>query len=163
MSIDQTTRPDFTVTVAAVDQIISLGGAVRLAVHEGGCCGSVYRFEQVADGDDAPLGDERFGCPGAWLFVASQARDVLTGATLDYGASLKPPRFRILHNPNTEHVCACRRSFGEPWPGPRQPTCESYAPMPWDVTFEPPGGWVRRTGWKSSHQTQVGESTGEPG
>lgn len=74
----------------------------------------------------------------------------MTGATLDYRTTFKPPRFRVLANPSTEHTCACRRSFGQPWPGPGQPTCRSYEPMPWDEEFEPPQDWVRRTGWRRS-------------
>jgi hypothetical protein len=74
---------------------------------------------------------------------------VLPGATLDYAGRLKPPRFRVLRNPNTTHVCACRRSFGEPWPGPRQPACRSYQPMPWDDHYDPPIAWKRQTGYDS--------------
>jgi hypothetical protein len=49
-----------------------------------------------------------------------------------YGARLKPPRFRVLVNPNTPLRCPCRRSFGVEWPGREQPDCQSYVPMPWD-------------------------------
>lgn len=79
--------------------------------------------------------------------VADAAAPVLTCATLDYSGRLRPPRFRVINNPNTEHVCPCRRSFGQPWPGPRQATCRCYQPMPWDSTYDPPAEWKRRTGW----------------
>lgn len=145
--MDETSFPPFTVTRAAIGQIESLGGCVRIDVEDGGCCGTTYVYSR--DDGDAPLdpGDQRFGCPGAWLVVGAGVAPYLPGATLDYSDRLKPPRFRVVSNPNLEHVCACRRSFGRPWPGPRQPTCRSYAPMPWDEKYEPPTDWARRTGW----------------
>lgn len=142
--------PPFTVTGNAIEQISTLGGAVRIDVEEGGCCGSTYVFEQWEREAPVPDGDARYGCPGAWLLVGPGAAAVLAGSTLDYGARLKPPRFRVLHNPNPAHVCACRRSFGRPWPGPGQPDCRSYQPMPWDDGFQPPTGWRRQTGYRSA-------------
>lgn len=143
-----TVLPPFTVTRAAIEAIEQLGGAVRVDVEPGGCCGSAYVFTLVDPDSEELLDDARYGCQGAWLFVSAAAAPILAGATLDHGARLRPPRFRIPRNPNVEHVCACRRSFGQPWPGPRQPTCRSYLPMPWDDDFEPPRDWARRTGWR---------------
>lgn len=146
MTIEDTRLPPFTVTPAAIDEIEAAGGVVRLDVVDGGCCGRTYAFTL---GDSAPAaGDERFGCRGAYLDISEAAADVLTGATLDYSGKLKPPRFRVLRNPNTEEICACRRSFGAPWPGPGQPTCRSYSPMPWDGEYDPPRGWKRQTGYR---------------
>lgn len=149
MTESTTVLPPFTVTRAAIDAIEALGGAVRIDVESGGCCGTSYSFERV-DGEveGAAAGGERYGCPGAWLIVSPAAAEVLPGATLDYGARLKPPRFRVPRNPNVADACPCRRSFGGPWPGPRQPTCRSYEPMPWDDDYEPPQDWARRTGWE---------------
>lgn len=147
---DTTVLPPFTVSRAAVDAIVELGGAVRVDLVAGGCCGTAYAFSLVDPGSAEVADDERYGCPGAWLFVSPAAGAVLEGATLDYGARLKPPRFRIPRNPNVTHTCACRRSFGNPWPGPGQPTCQSYLPMPWDEDYEPPRRWQRQTGWTSS-------------
>ncbi|WP_114906116.1 HesB/IscA family protein [Ornithinimicrobium murale] len=141
---DQTCFPPFTVTQAAVQQIEALGGAVRVDVEDGGCSGTSYTFTQ---GVDQKIDDARYGCHGAWLVVGQRARSVLAGATLDYSARLRPPRFRVIKNPNTPEVCPCRRSFGEPWPGPGQPTCRSYRPMPWDTDYEPPVDWQRRTSY----------------
>ena len=62
-------------------------------------------------------------CPGG---------SVLTGATLDYGSDLHPPRFRVIRNPNTPVRCACNRSFGPALAGPRHPDCRSRDGMPWD-------------------------------
>lgn len=144
---DHETRfPPFAVTPAAIDQIVALGG-VRIDVEPGGCCGTTYVYAQLDPAPDQREGDERYGCPGAWLDVADAAGVVMSGATLDYAARQRPPRFRVLNNPNTEHTCRCRRSFGQPWPGPRQPTCRAYAPMPWDHDYEPPSPWQRQTGW----------------
>ncbi|EWS81362.1 iron-sulfur cluster assembly accessory protein [Brachybacterium phenoliresistens] len=139
--------PPFTVTRAAVAQIVALGGAVHIGLGSGGCCGTVYAYavlENPAEASGAAL----FGCPGAWLLVAPEALDVLTGSTLDYSARIRPPRFRVLRNPRTEHVCPCRRSFGTAWPGAGSASCRSYEPMPWDAEFEPPQRWVKQTGWR---------------
>lgn len=150
---ETTVLPPFAVTRTAIEAIEALGGAVRIDLRAGGCCGTTYAFSQVDAGSDVDAGSEvdpgdtRYGCPGAWLVVSGVAGPVLEGATLDYGARLRPPRFRILGNPNLDQVCPCRRSFGEPWPGPRQPTCAAYQPMPWDREYQPPMDWQRRTGW----------------
>ena len=125
---EETVFPPFRVSEAAVDQIVAVGGSVRVDITPGGYCGRTYVF--TADTPDA--GDEVFGCPGAVLALSSVAVAVMTGAKLDYGAALKPPRFRVLANPNTPLHCPCRRSFGAEWPGPGQPDCRAYVPMPWD-------------------------------
>ena len=147
MSDDSTVLPPFQVTRAAIDQIETLGGSVRIDIEDGGCCGSTYTFVQLAADYTPDPGEHRFGCPGAWLIVGSKASEVLPGATLDYSPRLKPPRFRVINNPNTPEVCSCRRSFGQPWPGPGQPTCRSYLPMSWDDSYQPPARWVRQTGY----------------
>lgn len=126
-----TVFPPFTVTTAAISMLSELG-SVRVDLEEGGCCGTTYVFHQVATDETLAASDSSYGCPGAWLVVSQAAEAVLAGATLDYSDRLRPPRFRVLRNPNTEQHCPCRRSFGQPWPGPRQPTCRAYQPMPWD-------------------------------
>jgi iron-sulfur cluster assembly accessory protein len=109
-------------------QIEAAGGSVRIDIVGGGCCGRKYVFSAGApDGDD-----QVFGCPGATLAVSPVALATMTGAKLDYGAALKPPRFRILANPDTPLRCPCNRSFGAEWPGRDQPDCQSQLPMPWD-------------------------------
>lgn len=144
---DETVFPPFLVTQAAIEALAELGGAVRLDLEDGGCCGTTYTYSLVEPGSPPEQGDVRYGCPGAWLVVSERASAVMTGAQLDHGSRLRPPRFRVTRNPNTPEVCACRRSFGQPWPGPRQPTCRAYDPMPWDQDYEPPGPWRRRTGY----------------
>lgn len=101
-------------------------------VEPGGCCGTTYTYRLASDGEHGLPQHDRYGCPGAWLLVTARAAPHLPGCTVDYAGRLKPPRFRILRNPNTAHTCPCRRSFGAPWPGPKQPDCRSYRPMPWD-------------------------------
>src|SRR5690606_18777776 len=144
--------PPFRVSRPAIQAIEDLGGAVRIDVEDGGCCGSTYVCALVDPDSDVVADDARYGCPGAWLFVSSTAGSILDGAVLDYGATLKPPRVRIPRNPNVDNVCACRRSFGDAWPGPGQPTCRSYLPMPWDAEYEPPPAWRRQTGWTGRPQ-----------
>lgn len=146
---NQIVLPPFEVTPAAVEKIVDLGGAVRIEVEDGGCCGTAYSYDR-AESEVPRDGESRFGCPGAWLIVGRRAAEVLRGATLDYSDRIKPPRFRVLHNPNTAEICACRRSFGHPWPGPGQPTCHSYKPMPWDSSYQPPSRWKRQVGFDPS-------------
>lgn len=85
--------PPFTVTPAAVEALERLGGAVRVDLDEGGCCGTTWSFSLA--GEQAHPDDERYGCPGAWLHVSPAAGALLEGATLDHGPRLKPPRFRV--------------------------------------------------------------------
>jgi iron-sulfur cluster assembly accessory protein len=125
---DETVFPPFQVSQAAITQIEAAGGSVRIDISPGGCCGRKYLF--TADVPD--VGDHVFGCPGATLALSPIALATLTGARLDYGARLKPPRFRITANPNTPLRCPCNRSFGAEWPGRGQPDCQSELPMPWD-------------------------------
>ncbi len=126
MSDDETRLPPFSVTEAAIEQLVTVGGAVRVDIEPGGCSGQAWVFAQELPGE----GDEAYGCPGAVLAVSPAALQLLAGARLDYGARLKPPRYRVLGT--ATETCPCRRSFGETWPGREQPDCRAKAPMPWD-------------------------------
>lgn len=79
---EHTTLPPFSVTRAAVEAIESFGGALRIDVEEGGCCGTTYSFSLVEAESQTVAGDEQYGCTGAWLFVSPGAAPVLRGATL---------------------------------------------------------------------------------
>ena len=124
----ETILPPFEVTRAAVEQIEAVGGAVRVDVEDGGCCGLTYSFTLAAPSHS----DRYFGCPGAVLGVSETALTLLTGARLDYSSRVKPARFRVLANPNTPQRCPCNRCFGRDWPGRGQPDCRAATPMPWD-------------------------------
>ncbi len=127
--MSETTLPPFAVTAAAIRQLEHLGGSARVDIEDGGCCGRTYVFTR----EPAGQGDARYGCPGAELYVSAAAGAVLAGATLDYSDRIKPPRFRVIRNPNTPERCPCNRSFGHAWPGRGQPGCRSRCSMPWDV------------------------------
>ena len=60
--------------------------------------------------------------------VSTEARTVLAGSVVDYGAALRPPSFRVTRNPNTAERCACNRSFGRPWPGRGHPGLRGEGP-----------------------------------
>lgn len=126
--------------------IETLGGAVEISLEDGGCCGTTYVFQQRDPAKEPEKGESWFGCDGARLIVRESVIDVVRGATIDFSARIRPPRFRVLSNPNTPDHCPCRRSFGATWPGPNQPACRSYLPMPWDTEFDPPARWKRQTG-----------------
>jgi iron-sulfur cluster assembly accessory protein len=128
-AMTETVLPPFVVTAAAIRQLELMGGHARVDIQAGGCCGSTYVFTQEAGSES----DTRYGCIGAELFVSDAARAVLTGATLDYSATVRPARFRVLRNPNTPERCPCNRSFGRDWPGKGQPGCAARRPMPWDA------------------------------
>jgi Fe-S cluster assembly iron-binding protein IscA len=123
----ETRRPTFPVSRNAIDQITAVGGTVRIDVEDGGCCGLTWVFTQ----DEQQDSDELFGCPGAVLAVSAATYPLLVESRLDYGARLKPPRYRVLSTPG--ELCPCRRSFGRPWPGRGQPDCRAATAMPWDV------------------------------
>ncbi|MDQ3541067.1 MAG: iron-sulfur cluster assembly accessory protein [Chloroflexota bacterium] len=124
----ETRYPPFAVTPTAIRKIEDVGGCVRIDLVDGGCCGTAYDFA-VHPGAST---DEVFGCEGAWLLVSRDAMAILPGTKLDYSDRVRPPRFRVIHNPNTPERCPCNRSFGSAWPGRCQPTCRAKTPMPWD-------------------------------
>jgi iron-sulfur cluster assembly accessory protein len=115
-------------TPAAIAKIKSLPGPLRIALRPGGCCGTYYHFEIALP----KPGDLSFGMGEVTIHLKPDAAEALQGACLDWGPTLKPPRFRVLRNPNTPHKCPCGRSFGRPWPGRCQPACQAYVPMPLD-------------------------------
>lgn len=114
-----------TLTPTAHTEILSLGGELFISLEAGGCCGMAYQFALVGQGEV----HLRLGEVSLHLTAAAQA--VLNGATLDYGSKLRPPRFRVLRNPNTPLRCACNRSFGSAFPGKKTPQCRAACPMPW--------------------------------
>ena len=116
-------------TPAAIAKIKSLPGPLRIALRSGGCCGSYCHFEVAP----AQPGDLPLTTGGVTFYLAPGAAQVLQGARLDWGESLKPPRFRVLRNPNTPQKCPCGRSFGRSWPGRCQPGCQAYEPMVLEV------------------------------
>jgi iron-sulfur cluster assembly accessory protein len=113
-------------TTASQDMARSL----RIQLLPGGCCGTYYGFSIDEQQHDDLVEEHQ----GIHIFLTSAAAVILDGAKLDYGSRLKPPRFRILHNPNTPVKCPCRRSFGMPYSGKHSPYCKAYEPMPWHQT-----------------------------
>lgn len=126
---EETVFPPFQVSLAAIAQIETVGGSVRIDVAPGGCCGQKYVFTAS---EATAAEDEFFGCPGAALILSPAALITLTGAKLDYGPALSPPRFRVTGNPDTPQRCPCNRSFSGQWPGRGHPDCQPRLPMPWD-------------------------------
>ena len=99
----------FRLTRAAADRITELGGVLHCSTGPGGCRMTLLRFSRTVPAGDVvqchvPDGSCR-------LSVAPELAPYVDRATLDYGPTLKPPRFRWirLQAPNR---CACRRSFG---------------------------------------------------
>ena len=120
-------------TESAAQKILELtGGAdgrgLRIRLLPGGCCGTYYHFVI----DDLRPGDMVVEASGAQVLLEPEVYPVLKGSRLDCGPALKPPRFRVLRNPNTPQKCPCGRSFGRPYPGRKSPQCQAYRPMPWD-------------------------------
>ena len=50
---DANVLPPFQVSHSAVQAIQDLGGAVRIDIEDGGCCGTTYVFELVDPQSDA--------------------------------------------------------------------------------------------------------------
>lgn len=103
---EETVFPPFRVSEAAVDQIVAVGGSMRVDITPGGCCGRTYVF--TADAPDA--GDEVFGCPGrglgtqpgrggrhdrgeAGLWCRPEAAAVPRSGESEYAAALPVPPF----------------------------------------------------------------------
>lgn len=130
---------NLTVTARAVAKITELTRAsgsqmegLRIDLRPGGCCGTFYHFSL-----DLPAsGDLVWEVSTARIITTPAVAQLVQGARLDYGAGLKPPRFRILRNPNTPVKCPCGRSFGSPYPGKSTPFCQAYTPMCWDQEGE---------------------------
>ena len=127
-----------TVTDAAANKVLELSNAafehrtLRIDIRSGGCCGTCYNYSLTHPKKE----DLRLEVKGVVVALSVKAAPILHNAKLDYGARLKPPRFRILKNPNTPERCACNRSFGKPFPGKTTPYCQAYEPMPWDRQME---------------------------
>lgn len=135
----------FDVTKAAREQIRALGGRLYIGTEPGGCCGTSYVFSA---GSRAACSDlDEFDADDAVVVMEPETTQLLSGAKLDYSGRIRPPRFRVLKNPNTQDVCPCKRSFGKPWPGSGERACRAYVPMEWDEEYDPPHHWQRQTGW----------------
>lgn len=98
-STDQTVFPPFTVTRAAIDQLTALGGAVRIDLEDGGCCGTTYVFDQADPAAPDAADGTVYGCPGAWLIVSDAAADVFPeplwttpGASSLHGSDHRQPQ-----------------------------------------------------------------------
>lgn len=147
LTMEHVNGAPFTVTPSAVSEIASLGGILYVSLEGGGCCGRFYAFSTQAPCDLPRADKAAFSFDGVQIVLSHEALEVLHSATIDFSSRIRPPRFRVLRNPNTPDTCPCRRSFGAPWPGRGQATCRSYSPMPWDLEYEPPASWRRQTGW----------------
>lgn len=129
----ETRYPPFTVTPTAIQKIEDVGGSVRIDLVDGGCCGTAYDFRahRVIRSSAA-----RARGWSMQLLVSHAAMEILPGTKLDYSDRVRPPRFRVINNPNTPLRaplrCPCNRSFGSTWPGRCQPNCRAKTPMPWD-------------------------------
>lgn len=114
------------ITAAATTEIGRLSH-VRLGLCAGGCCGTYYRFTRAP----SQPGDIIMAVGEGILSLEPAAYAIVRGSLLDYGAGLKPPRFRILRNSNTPLRCPCGRSFWQPYPGRPTAQCQAYQPMEW--------------------------------
>lgn len=116
----------------AVKEIVALvraanepGVGLRITLQPGGCSGQFIYVSLDKQGE----GDAVLTQDGATVYVDPRLASVIEGATLDYGAGLKPPRFRI-RNARVTHKCACGRSIGSPYLG-KSKQCRAYEPIPW--------------------------------
>ncbi|MFZ5818040.1 MAG: HesB/IscA family protein [Bacillota bacterium] len=105
---------------------------LRIELLPGGCCGTYYHFTVDQPRPTDLLIRESDAC----LLLVPAVYALVRGSRLDYDPHLKPPRFRLLRNPNTPERCACGRSFGQPYPGRATPQCQAYRPMDWDEPGE---------------------------
>ena len=83
------------------------GGALRVAVRNGGCSGMRYEllFDNEPREDDTQL--EFFGLP---VWVDAESATFLDGITIDFSNELNDAGFKI-QNPKAAETCGCGESF----------------------------------------------------
>lgn len=120
-------------TLTAIQKINELcqddNEGLRIQLLPGGCSGTYYHFTiSKVEENDIVFNFEQ----NIKVYLDSATSLLLQGSTIDYKQTLKPPRFRVLKNPNTPLKCPCGRSFGNPYPGKVTPDCKAYTRMVWD-------------------------------
>lgn len=114
----------FKVTDAAIRKIETLESkCLYCYCGPGGCAGVGLLFAQGLPPTSA---FEAIPIDGTTcrISIEDTLQSAVLGATLDYGASLKPPRFRWIRL-KAENRCGCRRSFGRPTHGIQTDQCLS--------------------------------------
>lgn len=92
--------------------------------------GTYYYFRvDIPNGEDIIVGSDS----GIKIIIKRNEFQIIEGSRLDYKGYVKPPRFLIVRNPNQINICACGRSFGNPYPGKKTVHCKAYEFMEWDV------------------------------
>ena len=83
------------------------GGALRVAVKNGGCSG--MRYELLFDGDRGE-GDDELEFAGLRVWVDAESARFLDGITIDFSDDLNDAGFKI-NNPGATETCGCGESF----------------------------------------------------
>lgn len=105
---------ELSVTKAAADKAKTLlaskkqqGGALRVAVRNGGCSGMRYEllFDETLREGDAEL--EFFGLA---VWIDPESARFLENVTIDYSDDLNDAGFKI-QNPGASETCGCGESF----------------------------------------------------
>jgi iron-sulfur cluster assembly protein len=90
--------------LAASDQP---GGALRVAVRNGGCSG--MRYELLFDRERRP-DDDQLEFDGLQVVVDPESAPYLEGVRIDYSDALNDAGFKI-ENPKASETCGCGESF----------------------------------------------------
>ena len=83
------------------------GGALRVAVRNGGCSGMRY---ELAFDDETRTDDIRLEFHGLSVWVDPESATYLEGITIDFSDELNDAGFKI-QNPNASETCGCGESF----------------------------------------------------
>lgn len=83
------------------------GGALRVAVRNGGCSG--MRYELLFD-HEVREDDDRLEFHGLPVWVDSESARYLDGITIDFSDELNDSGFKI-RNPQAAETCGCGESF----------------------------------------------------
>ncbi|MEZ4278270.1 MAG: iron-sulfur cluster assembly accessory protein [Myxococcota bacterium] len=83
------------------------GGALRVAVRNGGCSG--MRYELLFDGEIRP-DDDQLEFDGLRVVVDAESARYLDGIRIDYSDALNDAGFKI-ENPKAQETCGCGESF----------------------------------------------------
>jgi iron-sulfur cluster assembly accessory protein len=105
---------DLSLTASAVEQIKKLiarnpraGGALRIAVTDGGCSGYSYKldFDNQQRSDDVVIDRD-----GVRIYIDHGSAPYLAGMVVDFVGGLYGGGFKFT-NPNATATCGCGTSF----------------------------------------------------
>ena len=111
------TEADLQLSDAAAQRIAQLkakqtdpANYLRIAVIGGGCSGYSYKFEFIANKDNADVEVSNPDHPDIKVVVDMQSYDYMKGSIIDFEETLEASQF-VIKNPKAKSSCGCGTSF----------------------------------------------------